>query len=177
MFDFRIHTFLTLCHTKNYTKAAELLHITQPAVTGHIKYLEQQYQIKLFSYHGKILTLTPQGRAFQKLATTMQSDIAKALYHIQHLEDTKVKLNFGTTLTISEYTMPKLLKAYIKQYPHHEICMYTDNTQNLLMKLNEGHIDFALIEGYFNKSEYIYRLLSEEPFIAVCSHTHPRYMD
>lgn len=173
MFDFRLHTFLTLCKTRNYTKTAQVLHITQPAVTGHIKYLEEHYQMKLFSYTGKTLTLTPQGEHFQKLVATMQADLEKALSQIRHLESNKIKLNFGATLTIGEYTMPDLLKAYMQAYPHHEITMIMDNTQNLLTQLNEGKLDFALIEGYFNKSDYTYRLLSEERFIPVCSAMHP----
>lgn len=173
MFDFRLHTFLTLCKTKNYTKTAQLLHITQPAVTGHIKYLEEHYQMKLFSYTGKTLTLTPQGEHFQKLAATMQADFEKALSQIRQLESTKIKLNFGATLTIGEYTMPTLLKAYMQAYPNHEISMIMDNTQNLLTKLNEGKLDFALIEGHFNKADYTYYLLSEERFIPVCSAMHP----
>lgn len=173
MLDFRLQTFLTLCKTKNYTKAAQLLHITQPAVTGHIKYLEERYQMKLFSYESKTLSLTPQGEHFQKLIATMQGDLVKALSQIQHLDSTRTKLNFGATLTIGEYTMPTLLKSYMQTYPTHEFTMMMDNTQNLLVQLNEGTLDFALIEGYFNKSEYTYRLLSKERFIPVCSSLHP----
>lgn len=173
MFDFRINTFLTLCQTKNYTKAAQLLHITQPAVTGHIKYLEERYQMKLFEYTGKTLMLTSEGKALQQLATTMHADLDKALHQIKLDYTAQVKLNFGATLTISEYTMPHLLKTYMHVHPTHHLCMYTDNTHNLLKLLNEGQIDFALIEGYFNKTDYTYRLLTEEPFIAVCSRHHP----
>lgn len=172
MFDFRLQTFLTLCQTRNYTKTAQLLHITQPAVTGHIKYLEEYYKMKFFSYKGKTLTLTAQGELFQQLATTMQADLKKAITHIQQLDTSTVNVNFGATLTIGEYIMPELLKSYMQTYPSHEICMLMDNTHNLLTKLNEGKLDFALIEGYFNKSNYTYRLLSEERFIAVCSASH-----
>ena len=50
MLDYRIYTFLTLCEKMNYTKTAEVLHITQPAVTQHIRWLEDQYRCRLFSY-------------------------------------------------------------------------------------------------------------------------------
>ena len=61
MLDFRINTFLTACQCMNYTKTAELLHITQPAVTQHIHFLEEYYQAKLFLYEGKKLKLTAAG--------------------------------------------------------------------------------------------------------------------
>lgn len=55
MLDFRIHTFLCVCRHMNYTRAAAELHITQPAVSQHIRYLEREYGAKLFSYKGKHL--------------------------------------------------------------------------------------------------------------------------
>lgn len=53
MLDFRIDTFITACKHFNFTKTAEELNITQPAVSQHIKYLEKHYQCKLFIYQGK----------------------------------------------------------------------------------------------------------------------------
>ena len=53
MLDFRMQTFLTVCEEMNYTKAAERLHITQPAVSQHIHYLEQHYGCALFTFTGK----------------------------------------------------------------------------------------------------------------------------
>ena len=62
MLNYKLSTFLELCETKNYTKTAEKLHMTQPAVTQHIKYLEQYYGTKLFYYdEKKRLHLTDQG--------------------------------------------------------------------------------------------------------------------
>ena len=58
MLDFRLYTFLTLSETLNYTKAADILCITQPAVSQHIKYMEKEYDCKLFFYDGKQLNLT-----------------------------------------------------------------------------------------------------------------------
>ena len=57
MLDFRHETFLALCSIGNYTKTAEFLHITQPAVTQHIKFLENYYDVKLFNYEKKICLL------------------------------------------------------------------------------------------------------------------------
>lgn len=59
MLDFRIKTFLELCRLKNYTKTAHSLHITQPAVTQHIQYLEREYGMNFFDHEARELTLTP----------------------------------------------------------------------------------------------------------------------
>ena len=53
MLDSKLDTFLVLCETRNYTRAASVLNITQPAVTQHIKYLENHYSTKLFYYDEK----------------------------------------------------------------------------------------------------------------------------
>ena len=62
MQDFRVKTFLTVCRTLNYTRAAEELMLTQPAVSQHISYLEKEYGAKLFTYRHKKLELTRAGR-------------------------------------------------------------------------------------------------------------------
>ena len=63
MLDFRVETFLTVCRTMNYTRAAEELNITQPAVSQHIAHLERDYGVPLFAYRNKKLQLTGHGRA------------------------------------------------------------------------------------------------------------------
>lgn len=75
MLNYKLSTFLELCETKNYTKTAEKLHMTQPAVTQHIKYLEQYYGTKLFYYdEKKRLHLTDQGRLLRSYAQSVQAD-------------------------------------------------------------------------------------------------------
>ena len=73
MIDFRLKTFINLCETKSYTKTAKNLSITQPAVSQHIKLLEEKYNLKLFDYVSKKLVLTQEGIDFlynvQKLQT------------------------------------------------------------------------------------------------------------
>ena len=59
--DFRVKTFLTVCRTLNYTRAAEELSLTQPAVTQQIANLERSYGVKLFSYRHRKLSLTAAG--------------------------------------------------------------------------------------------------------------------
>ncbi|MEG1367004.1 MAG: LysR family transcriptional regulator, partial [Oscillospiraceae bacterium] len=74
MLDFRHETFLVLCRLGSYTKTAEELHMTQPAVTQHIKYLEQMYGCKLLHYDARALTLTHAGQILRQFASTMRAD-------------------------------------------------------------------------------------------------------
>ena len=77
MLDFRTETFLTVCEYMNYTKAAEILNMTQPAISNHIHYLENYYGTKLFTYNNKKLSLTAQGKHLQKALQTLVHDELK----------------------------------------------------------------------------------------------------
>lgn len=169
LIDYRLKTFLVLCKLGSYTKTAELLHITQPAVTQHVKYLEEFYNCKLFEYSNKNLILTDTGRELYSFAMSMHSSSERIKLLINNKNNQKKPIIFGATLTIGEYVMPPILEKIILLYPDLHITMNVQNTKTLLDKLNEGEIDFALIEGNFNKSEYNHRLFSMENFIGVCS--------
>ena len=74
MLDFRTETFLMVCETMNFTEAARRLHITQPAVSQHIHFLEKEYDARLFSYHNKQLYMTDAGEILKKRLMTMKND-------------------------------------------------------------------------------------------------------
>lgn len=172
MIDYRLKTFLILCKVLNYTKTAEILHITQPAVSQHIKYLEDNYEIKLFDYIGKNLELTEAGRILYDFTLAMEtsSDRIKLMMTKPKLKQYPIK--FGSTLTIGEYTMSKLISKLIMDFPSLNITMEVGNTSVLLEKLRNGKIDFALLEGHFDKSEYNSMFFSLESFIGVCGSNH-----
>lgn len=169
MIDFRIKTFLILCKELNYTNTAKILHITQPAVSQHIKYLEEDLGVKLFHYDGKVLELTREGKILYDFAMAAESSSYRTKKLISIPINSLPPIRFGTTLTIGEYTMPKLLKKMIIDYPTMEISMEISNTQILLQKLENGEIDFAIVEGHFNKFDYHTYLFAHESFIGVCS--------
>ena len=77
MLDFRVRTFLTACDTLNFTKAAKELCITQPAVSQHIRYLEQEYGAPLFVHEGKATRLTDAGAQLRDAMRQMATDEAR----------------------------------------------------------------------------------------------------
>lgn len=95
MLDFRIHTFLAVCKTMNFTKAAQELNITQPAVSQHMKFLEDEYGTKLFAYNGKSMYLTEAGMFLQSAATTMVHDEIYLYEKMEELKGKTKKLAFG----------------------------------------------------------------------------------
>lgn len=172
MIDYRLKTFLTLCKVLNYTKTAEILHITQPAVSQHIKYLEDSYGVKLFNYTNKTLELTDAGKTLYDFVLAMETSSTRVRFMMSKPKLNQYPIIFGSTLTIGEYTMSKLLAKLIMDFPSLNITMEVGNTKILLEKLREGAIDFALLEGHFDKSEYNSKFFSSESFIGVCGASH-----
>jgi DNA-binding transcriptional LysR family regulator len=157
----------------NYTKAAQELNITQPGVSQHIKYLENYYGDKLFTYSNKILTLTQSGEELKNAMLSIKHDNLHLIKKISGQADELKSIKFGATLTIGEFMLPKKLINFIKQNPKTQIEFTIANTQELLSLLENGSIDFAIIEGYFPKSQYEFITVSNENYIAVCSNNYP----
>lgn len=172
MLDFRVNTFLTVCKYMNYTQAAHELNLTQPAVTQHIQYFETRYGQKLFTYEKKKLSLTKAGEIFFRLATTIKND---ELFMIQEMSpslDHITSYHIGATLTVGEYILLKPLATYLKQYPSINIELTIANTNELLAKLQEHKISFAIIEGSYARDYYGCLPFSTEKYVAVCSTTY-----
>ena len=168
MLDFRIFTFLEVCKQMNFTKAAKKLNITQPAVSQHIRWLEKEYGIKLFEMEGKKLSLTEEGDLFRNAAMTFQHDEMYLKHKIQEIKKGKRRIYFGATLTIGDFILPRAAAEFIKMHPDTEVSIRIANTEDLLNQLDQGEIDFAMVEGYFEMKEYDYRIYSRESYIAVC---------
>lgn len=167
MLDFRIYTFLEVCKYMNFTKAAEALHITQPAVSQHIRYIEEYYQTRLFTFQGKKPVLTETGEYLLHAFTTLSHDQVYLKEQLLSMQKKKPALIFGATLTIGEYVMPRFLIEYQTRHPDTVLTMITANTHELLDRISDGEIDFAIVEGYFDKTQYDYLTFSSEPYIAV----------
>lgn len=169
MLDIRIETFLKLCETKSYTKTAEEMNVTQPTVTQHIQYLEKKYGAELVKYSGRVLNITSKGVKLRDLALAMRANNQKIEEEMKTDSKENREIRFGSTLTIGEYVMPDKIAEYILKYPEVNITMLVDNTEVLLMQLEEGKISFAVIEGFFDKQKYGHMLLKKAEYIGICA--------
>lgn len=169
MIDFRLKTFIDLCETKSYTKTAKRLCITQPAVSQHIKYIESKYNIKLFDYIGKNLTLTKLGKDFLNNILKLKTMSLSIENDLKNSKCISKSLSFGATRSIGEFVMPNIIKNYLKDCPNANLSMVVDNTKTLLDMLKKGVLEFCFIEGHFNKADYETHLFSYEDFIFIAS--------
>ncbi len=170
MLDFRLDTFLSVCDTMNYRKSAELLHITQPSVTQHIQYLEKAYNCKLFQYENRRLKKLEAAVILEQYVRRMKVSEENMLRKL-HSEQIS-QLNIGATKTIGACLISGYVEKLVKNTDN-DVTLIVDNTRRLLDLLDNCRLDFALIEGSFDKQKYGYRLFSKEPFVGICANDHP----
>ena len=163
--DRRLETFLAVCQTMNYRRAAEALHLTK-----QIQSLEASYGVRLFSYDGRKLRKTAPGSALEVFAISQryqEQELERAL----HAAPRKI-LRVGATKTIGDYILPPAICSFVRA-PEHELQFTVDNTTRLLGQLEAGQLDFVVVEGIFDKRRYDSFLLREEPYIGICAKDHP----
>lgn len=174
MLDLKLDTFLSLCETRNYTKTANLINITQPSFTQHIKHLEAYYGTKLLYYDEKRrLHLTEHGKLLRAYAQTVKADsliIERALKAPAEQPD---ELKLGTLTTTGESLVPHMVAEYIKKYPDKKVSMYLGEADDLLQQLKTGRIHFCIIDTYCPPLEYESYELFEANTICICSPKHP----
>ena len=170
MLDHRIDTFLTVCQVMNYREAAQLLHITQPAVTQHIQFLEKEYGCRLFLYENRRLEKT---REAVLLEEHIRSVRQREQFLRQNLSGSGLReLKIGATKTIGDYVINEQVRRCLMQ-DETALTLIVDNTEHLLKLLEQNQLDFAIIEGYFDKKHFDSRLFRREPFVGICRKDHP----
>ena len=172
MLDFRIQTFLSVCRHMNFTSAAEELHITQPAVSQHIRFLEDHYGEKLFERDGKKIRLTPAGKILMSAMTVISDDESSIISRMKSSAKKRKFIKIGVTLTIGEYVIAEPLSRYINSHPDTDIQIRFGNTSELSKLLENGTLDIAVVEGNFDADTFESHIYKSEEYIPVCSSSH-----
>lgn len=170
MLDYRVYTFLTLYDEMNYRRTAEKLNMTQPGVTQHIHYLENYYGVKLFAYDGRTLYRTRNAEQLKRYLDSVRAEEAEI--RGRFIPSDSVQLSVGATKTIGEFVILPQIRRFLDS-PRHNLELTIDNTGNLLYMLEHSQLDFAIVEGVFDKSRYGYHLYKKEAFVGVCAKDHP----
>lgn len=165
----KLETFLTVCKTMHYGRAAEALNLSQPAVSKHIQALEAQYGVRLFLYQNRRLKKTVQGEILEQYAISLR-------YNEQMLQNALREppcrsLRIGATKSIGDYILFPEIRRYLERSGN-ELTFLVDNTAHLLGLLEDGALDFVVLEGPFDKRRYDCFLLRSEPFIGICAEGH-----
>ncbi len=170
--------FYVVAETKNITKASEILNISQPAVTKHIKNLESELGNPLFIRTKKGVILNEYGEKIflnVKQALNLLSESEKEISKYKSLNKGTIKIGISTTLA-RKYLL-KYIKKFHETYPNIVIDIYTDATKDLIKQLKNGVIDIIISKFpqnrdndlnyiYLGKTKYIFVANEEYSFLS-----------
>lgn len=170
--DIRLLTFITVAQTKSYTKSAEILNITQPAVSQHIKFLEEEYGVLLIKKIGKSFELTEEGVILFEYAEKIEMMYRNLKMKLMNKSAIIKTYKVGASMTIGGYVLPHILGEYKTMHNNINILLQVNNTKEILTKLINGKIDFALIEGPFSKDKFRFTKFKDDELILAVSPQH-----
>ena len=147
MIDTRLHTLLTLMEAGSYTKAARVLSLTQPAVSHHIRQLEQEYGAPVFYRSTKQLKLTPEGGILVKYARRMQALENNVIQSLEDYRNGLSRFTVGITPTAEENLVPRVMATYCNLHPDTSITIVTDTIKNIYNMLKSYEVDIGIVEG------------------------------
>ena len=168
MFDFRLKVFYTAAKQLSFSRAAEALFISQPAVSKHVRALENYFKVKLFVRQGSKISLTPDGEVLFRHA----EDIFALYRKLQFEMDKRVQQNsggrrLGASTTIAQYVLPNILAGFHNQYPDVQVNLVNGNTQQIESALLQKEIELGVIEGYAKKTELKYTSFMKDEIVLV----------
>ena len=173
MIDEKLKTLITLAQIKNYTKAAKILNITQPAVTQHIQNLEKEYNIKIFEKDKKELLPTYQGSILIKNAQKIMQLHENLLLELKESHTHQKNISIGITMTATDYLIEDILEICNRQYPNCAINFHTDVLTNIYNRLKMYEFDFAIVDGTLSSKKIESDLLNDDHFCLITSIDHP----
>ncbi|WP_448588158.1 LysR family transcriptional regulator [Thermocrinis sp.] len=143
----KLKTFVAVSDLGSFSKASEMLYITQPAVTQQIKALEKMVGAKLFQRQGGRIVLTEEGKRIYELAKSLLKDYENLMEEMAKIKkDFKDTLFVGISTTLSEYRVPELLVEFHSQMPGISIRAFVENSQQIEEGLSSGVLNIGLIE-------------------------------
>ncbi|MCR5089380.1 MAG: LysR family transcriptional regulator, partial [Oscillospiraceae bacterium] len=161
--------FRAICENGfNSTRAAEALHMSQPAVSLAVRELEQYYGVRLFDRFGRRLVITDVGKKFLSYAIHID-DLFKDMETGLRDWETKGILRIGASITIGSQFLPGYVKAYSNAFPGIDIRATVEQSQMLEQKILSNELDFALAEGIPHDPCIRFEAYMEDHLSVVCS--------
>ena len=156
MADRRLQVFQTVARLLSFTKAAEELHMTQPAVTFQVRQLEEQFNTRLFDRTHNRISLTEAGKRVHECAERIFELYAEMDNSVRELTgDISGVLILGASTTIAEYMLPALLGDFKAKYPDITIRLKVANTDGIVSQVENNAIDLGVVEAPVNNKNLV----------------------
>ncbi len=174
MADRRLQVFYTVARLLSFTKAADALHMTQPAVTFQIRQLEEYFDTRLFDRTHNRISLTDAGQRVYEFADRifrlygeMENAVRKMTGEVSGV------LLIGASTTIAEYMLPSLLGGFKSEYPDVNIQLKVSNTEGIVSMVEDNTIDLGVVEAPVSNKNLAVEVCRHDQLVAIVPLDHP----
>ena len=176
--DHKLKIFKEVAINKSFTKAAENLFLSQPAISKTIKNLEEKYGKALFVRQGNHIDLTPDGKVFLNYANKLIALYAEMEDVFSGADrDLPNQLKIGASTTIGQYVIPPIVAAIHKDNPEFHFQLICGNTNDIQNQLLGEKIDFAIVEGENHNNRLHYERFVKDELVLVTSAKNNNFPD
>ncbi|SFE38379.1 DNA-binding transcriptional regulator, LysR family [Lentibacillus persicus] len=171
--DQHLHVFVAVAEKKNFSRAAEELHMTQPSVSQYIRTLEEKFGTKLLERTNKYVRLNKAGEVVYHHAKEILGLYTKTQTLVDDLlNQAKGPLSIGASYTFGEYVLPRMLALLKKTYPELQPALTIGNTTKIASLVTSHQLDIGIVEGNFKDKQLIIEDYAEDYMVVVASPEH-----
>jgi len=169
----QLQVFEAAARLGGYTRAAEALHLSQPAVSMQIRQLEGQAGMPLFDQIGKKLHLTDAGRTLYSHAQSILAQVHEAQLELEEMRGVRRgQLNI-TIASTANYFAPRLLAAFCQRHPEVKVSLDVSNREHILELLHETDKDLAIMGRPPEPSDLMAHPFMDNPLVVIAAPSHP----
>ncbi|RMG34964.1 MAG: LysR family transcriptional regulator [Gammaproteobacteria bacterium] len=173
MADRRLQVFHTVARLLSFTKAAETLHMTQPAVTFQVRQLEEYFNTRLFDRTHNRISLTEAGEVVYGFADKIFELYAEMENAVREMTgEISGSLTIGASTTIAEYMLPALLGDFRNQYPEVTIHLKVSNTEGIVSMVENNTIDLGVVEAPVGNKNLVVDKCRDDQLVAIVPPNH-----
>ena len=173
MSDRRLQVFHAVARLLSFTKAAEVLHMTQPAVTFQIRQLEDQFDTRLFDRTHNRVSLTEAGSIVFEYSEKIFEHYNEMENAIREMtDDISGSLTIGASTTISEYMLPALLGDFKAKNMDVKLRLRVSNTEGIVSMVENNVIDLGVVEGPVNNKNLLVEVCRTDDLVVIVPPQH-----
>jgi DNA-binding transcriptional LysR family regulator len=173
MADRRLQVFYTVAKLLSFTKAAETLHMTQPAVTFQVRQLEEYFNTRLFDRTHNRISLTEAGRRVYDYSNRIFDLYGEMENSVRELTgEVSGVLIIGASTTIAEYMLPALLGDFKQSYPDVNVRLKVSNTDGIVSMVENNVIDLGVVEAQVHNKSLSVELCKQDQLVAIVPPSH-----
>ena len=158
----RVFSFITLSETKSFTRTGDLLHLTQPAISQHIKSIEEEFGVTLFEKNGRDLVLTKEGAYLLKYFKRMKN-VDDAMHQaIDEYKQNRRRIDIGMTPTASEYLIPRLFTIIFSRTPRISVNFHVHPMVELYERMKTYEFDFSICDEKMADRKFLSKRIMDD---------------